>query len=246
MLVILHFVHILIYLLAIIFSCNLFTNAIEHLGANLKLNQNATGSILAVIGTTLPETVVPIVAILSAIFLNCNIKSHEQIAQGAILGSPFMLSCLGLFLLGIVLTVKKRKNLDLNFNMVLRDYKYFLICYCFAIFAFFAPTREIKSFIALFLGILYVIFVYRTLIKCKNCTQQENLDPLIFSKMFAKFNINNTFLIYLQIIISITCLIVFAHLFLHEIVWFSDVFKISPFILSLIVTPFCNRITGMC
>jgi len=58
-----------ISLLIIIYSCTLFTNAIEHLGCKLKLGNNATGSILAVIGTGLPETIVPLVAIIGAVIL---------------------------------------------------------------------------------------------------------------------------------------------------------------------------------
>ena len=58
-----HLTIALISLISIVFSCILFTNAIEFLGNKLKLGNNAIGSILAVFGTGLPETIVPIIAI---------------------------------------------------------------------------------------------------------------------------------------------------------------------------------------
>ena len=57
-----HVTIVAISLITIVLSCILFTNAIEFLGNKLKLGNSATGSILAVFGTGLPETIVPIVA----------------------------------------------------------------------------------------------------------------------------------------------------------------------------------------
>jgi len=231
----------LIYLLAIIFSCYLFTNAVEHLGDKLKFGKNATGCVLTVIGTSLPETIVPLVAIASVYLFNCNLKTNQDIATGAIIGSPFMLSCLALFLLGITLIFQKRKELNLDYKNVIRDYKYFLIGYPIAILASFINVQIFKYFIVTFLFILYCIFVYRTIIKSKECYCSEELDELIFSKLFSSKKYVLFFIIS-QMIISISALIIFSHLFMHEITYFSNVLKISPLILSLIVTPFATEL----
>ena len=50
-------------LLMILLASILFTNGIELLGHRLKMHQSAVGSVLAAVGTALPETVVPIIAI---------------------------------------------------------------------------------------------------------------------------------------------------------------------------------------
>jgi len=44
-------------------GCALFTNAIEWLGKRFSLSERAVGSVLAALGTTLPETSIPVIAI---------------------------------------------------------------------------------------------------------------------------------------------------------------------------------------
>jgi hypothetical protein len=43
-----------------------FTNAIEILGQRLNLGEGSTGSLLAAVGTALPETMIPVVALVGA------------------------------------------------------------------------------------------------------------------------------------------------------------------------------------
>ena len=44
----------------------LFTNAVEWLGHRLELGEGAVGSLLAAVGTAMPETLIPIVALIGA------------------------------------------------------------------------------------------------------------------------------------------------------------------------------------
>ena len=47
-------------------GAELFTNGIEWFGRKLQLAEGAVGSVLAAVGTALPETMIPIIAILFA------------------------------------------------------------------------------------------------------------------------------------------------------------------------------------
>ncbi len=47
----------------ILLGAELFTNGIEWFGRKLDLAQGAVGSVLAAVGTALPETMIPIIAI---------------------------------------------------------------------------------------------------------------------------------------------------------------------------------------
>lgn len=49
----------------IVAGAALFTNSVEWLGHRLDLGQSAVGSLLAAVGTALPESIIPIVAVLA-------------------------------------------------------------------------------------------------------------------------------------------------------------------------------------
>lgn len=53
----------LIGILLVFISCDLSTNGIEWIGRKFKLSESVVGSILAAIGTALPETFIPTIAI---------------------------------------------------------------------------------------------------------------------------------------------------------------------------------------
>ena len=49
----------------ILAGAELFTNGIEWFGRKLELAEGAVGSVLAAVGTALPETMIPIIAIIA-------------------------------------------------------------------------------------------------------------------------------------------------------------------------------------
>jgi len=119
-----------ILLLAVSFAVilagsELFTNGIEWFGHKLELGEGAIGSVLAAIGTALPETMVPLIAIL----FGGGIAASE-IGVGAILGAPFMLATLAMFVTGAgVWLMRGRratgKTLALDLGVVSHDMAYF-------------------------------------------------------------------------------------------------------------------------
>src|SRR4051794_26358983 len=87
-------VFLVVALGVILGGAELFTNGVEWIGEGYGLSEGAVGSVLAAIGTALPETILPLIAIVFGA------KSGEEIGVGAILGAPFMLSTLAMFVLG--------------------------------------------------------------------------------------------------------------------------------------------------
>src|SRR4029078_9468422 len=83
--------------LVILAGAELFTNGIEWLGRKLELAEGAVGSVLAAVGTALPETMIPIIAIVAG----SGSEASHGVGVGAILGAPFMLSTLAMFVTGV-------------------------------------------------------------------------------------------------------------------------------------------------
>ena len=117
----------------ILAGAELFTNGIEWFGRKLGLAEGAVGSVLAAVGTALPETMIPIIAILFSTG-----EHSEEIGVGAILGAPFMLATLAMFVTGIAVMYQARKRPDgdvmpVDTRVLGQDMRSFAITYGIAI-----------------------------------------------------------------------------------------------------------------
>jgi cation:H+ antiporter len=113
--------------LVILLGAELFTNGIEWFGRKLNLAQGAVGSVLAAVGTALPETMIPIIAI---VFVGGD-ASHE-VGVGAILGAPFMLSTLAMFVTGVGVLYWRRRRVSgsqmvVDTGVLVHDIRYFVV-----------------------------------------------------------------------------------------------------------------------
>jgi Ca2+/Na+ antiporter len=108
-------------LAAILAAAYLFTNAVEMLGGRLDLGQGAVGSVLAAVGTALPETMIPIVAILGAALAGGDSGVAGEIGIGAILGAPFLLATLAMFVAGTSALGYRRRRESVTGAMVFQS-----------------------------------------------------------------------------------------------------------------------------
>ncbi len=104
----------------ILVAAELFTNGIEWLGHKLKLAEGAVGSVLAAVATAMPETLIPVIAILGPVIVGGTAsESAQAVGVGAILGAPFMLSTLAMFVTGIAIVIfarRGRRTTDMRVN----------------------------------------------------------------------------------------------------------------------------------
>src|SRR6059036_496123 len=145
----------------ILIGAELFTNGIEWFGHKLELAEGAVGSVLAAVGTALPETMIPIIAILFA-----SGEAANQVGIGAILGAPFMLATLAMFVTGVAVLVMSRRNgegdaMRVDTGVLAHDMRYFAIAYAIAIGAAFLPVEPVwlKWIVAILLIGIYAWYV---------------------------------------------------------------------------------------
>ncbi len=241
---------IIILLFLIIKFCELFTNAVEHLGIHFKIKDGALGSIFAAIGTALPETVLPLIAVSGAYFTHSDISLGQQIGKGAILGSPFMLSSFAFFSVALwvccfSLTKKRNCNIHIDSKFFIRDLKFFMLAYTIGILSSLHLFSYFKLYIGLFLIIYYLFYAVST-VKKHSCGADEYCEdmcePLMLSK-FKFFNIKNEIcLIYFQLLISVSGLIIASHLFVEGIKETALILGISAMIISLFIAPVATEL----
>jgi cation:H+ antiporter len=223
----------------ILLSCVMFVNAIECFGKALNLHQGIIGSILAAIGTALPETIIPIIAILFTTG-----ESAHKIGIGAIAGAPFMLGTLAFFVTGTAVIVNKllgRRALAMTVDRgcLSRDLLFFLIFYGVAVSCTFVhdvgPTKWI---VAIGLVLAYALYLKMTI--HADVAEVEG-DEVLYCYRFLGLPVN-MFWIVVQLLASLALIIGGAHLFIHYVELFSGKLGVSPLILSLIITPIATEL----
>jgi len=242
---------ILIAALAVILiSCEVFTNGVEWLGLRLGLAETATGSVLAAVGTAMPETIIPLIAI----FLGTETQG-EEIGEGAILGAPFMLGTLAMFIGGIAVWYgyrrgKRKPYLKLRKDHAERDMKFFMIAYSLALLTGILGLSEdfrntyVNMGIAMILLLAYGFYIHRTL-KDEEAEKGNSCPALYVCKICEIDPAKGRFglvLIILQVTAAMIGIIAGAKIFVTEVEEVSLAVGISPIILAFLIAPIATEL----
>jgi cation:H+ antiporter len=249
-----------ISLVIILIAAELFTNAVEWFGHRLGLAEGAVGSVLAAVGTAMPETMIPIIAILVT-----GTEGGHEIGVGAILGAPFLLSTAAFAVtgLGVLFFAKQRatgQNMHLDAVVIGRDIGYFFIVYIFAIAASFLPVQEMKYGVAVILLGLYGLYVYRTFshvsepaaataghheaggVSLEDLEVEEELAALKFHKWTGGHGSPPTPMIILQFAAALGIMIAGALLFVDNLESLAHRLGVPALPLALIIAPLASEL----
>ncbi len=235
---------VLLSLVLILLAAELFTNSVEWLGHKLGLAEGAVGSVLAAVGTALPETMIPIIAIL---FVG-SADAHE-IGVGAILGAPFLLSTAAFSVtgLGVLYFRRRRKSgteMKIDPVVIRRDLGYFFIVYALAIAASFIPFDEAKPVIAAALLGLYGYYVFRTF-RYQGPPQEpheEELAPLKLHKYTGGTGAPSMPLIMAQFVGALAMIMGAAQLFVTNLEHLSHDLGVPALVLALVIAPLATEL----
>jgi cation:H+ antiporter len=233
----------------ILAGAELFTNGIEWFGRKLQLAEGAVGSVLAAVGTALPETMIPIIAILTG---GGSSASHG-IGVGAILGAPFMLSTLAMFVTGLaVLAVAKSRpkgdDMPVDTTVLGHDMRYFGIAYAIAIAAAFLPLDPAwpKWIVALVLISIYGWYV-KGHFEDDPSVDLDDLPPLRFNRLDpATPNTPDAIprlrVVNLQVLTALGLIVVGAFFFVDAVEHLSSQLGVAPIIVALVIAPIATEL----
>ncbi|MGB9081493.1 MAG: hypothetical protein WCD00_09340 [Desulfuromonadaceae bacterium] len=234
---------LLVALGIILLGATVFTNGLEWFGKKMNLSDGAVGSIFAAVGTALPETLVPIVAIMFG-----TPEAGHKIGVGAIIGAPFMLGTLAFFISGLAVMWHRKKRDDypvmrVDTVIMRRDMEYFMVLYAVAITASFLGGHPVvKTFIAMALFLTYGGYVLKTL-RCENdaChpVEESDLDPCYYA---PKSHDPKMAIIGVQVLSSLLLIVWGSYIFVEKVQIISVQLGISPFILAMIIAPIATEL----
>jgi cation:H+ antiporter len=233
----------------ILAGAELFTNGIEWFGRKLGLAEGAVGSVLAAVGTALPETMIPIVAILFS-----GQEHSDEIGVGAILGAPFMLATLAMFVTGIAVVYQARHRpngdvMPVDTHVIGTDMRTFAITYGIAIAAaLFLPSDPIwpKVVVAIVLFVIYAWYV-KAHFEADPSVDVEDLAPL----RFHRFDRGRTItpdgsprlrVVNLQVLVALGLIIAGAVAFVDAVGSVAVSLGVDEVLLTLVIAPIATEL----
>ena len=238
------FFELFLMLIVILIAAEVFTNALEHLGEKLGISEGVTGSLFAAVGTALPETSVPLLALLAG---TQNMQTNEEIGVGAILGAPLMLATLSISLMAFA--VFRKRGVQGRFHPektgLRRDLDFFIVAFSFAALALFIPHTQAAIRAALGFGMVLIYFIYilltirasKHLVSSGHGTEAE--EPMFLCRIGLP---NNTIVIVLQLVLGLVLLVAGAKGFIHGVEEAATIIGVSTLLLSLLIIPIATEL----
>ena len=233
-----------ISLIVILVGAETFTNALEHLGERLHISEGVTGSVLAAVGTALPEAMIPVVAVLAA---SGDLSVRHDVGVGAILGAPLMLSTVTFFLMGTFAAQRRgwAEALHPEPTGVHRDLDWFLFAFALATLTIFVPSewQWVRVSLALVLTLSYFVYLLLTIRASGKLVEQghgtEADHPLFLSRVRIPENLVT---ILLQLLIGFGLIVGGAKGFVYGVEHLAAWLGLSTLALSLLIVPVATEL----
>ena len=252
----------------ILIAAELFTNGIEWVGHKLNLAEGAVGSVLAAVATAMPETLIPVIAILGPVILGGTAtEAAHAVGVGAILGAPFMLSTLAMFVTGIAVVIFSRRgrrttDMRVNTGVLGRDVAFFIVGYAIAIGTAFLPEEIawLKWVAAAALFVLYAVYVRLHFTDAAEESDPEDLAQLHITRVTSRRTAERLEvdhfpgphsvtggepgmgIVIAQVVLALGLIIAGAQVFVGAVEHLSEVVGLDPTILALIIAPIATEL----
>lgn len=219
-------------------ACGYFVNGVEWLGRRMNFTETATGTVLAALGTALPECAVTFVAVVFGAT-----AAQKEIGVGAALGGPLVLATISYMVVGLVLMRSAsrlgRPNLRLQADQthLSRDQGWFL-----AIFALKIALGLIAFAYKPWLGIAFIAayILYLTKEMRGQTPQAEgDLDPL---KLRPHQSAPSLLWILLQTGGALVTIGVASRCFVMQLEAVGHLLGIAPQLVSLLFSPLATEL----
>ena len=219
----------------------LFTNAVEWIGHRLKLGEGAVGSLLAAVGTAMPETLIAIVALIGAA------EGGDEVAIGAIVGAPFLLGTLAMGLVGLFAYLYRERRaqglkLDAHAPTLERDLIFFLIFFGVGLALSWGAPAAVRIPAGIVVILAYVFYVRRTLLGGGSVQDHATLNPLIFERREERRTDPSLLICIVQLLVGLGAMVGGAHLFVEELLHIAESLGVEAVVLALILAPLATEL----
>lgn len=214
-----------------------FTNAVEWLGMRLDLGHAAVGSVLAGVATAMPESLIPVVAIIGG-------SQRDEIAIGAVIGAPFLLATLAMAVSGgAALAYRRRRGntrLQPDRQATTQDLLVVVCALSLAIAVGLVGTPVLRFAAAAILLAAYALVTWKTITKARQEGAGAEPGGLYFNT--ARHEPPTLFQVLAQTLVSLGLLVGAAQLFVSSIEHLAHGLGVDELMLTLIIAPLATEL----
>lgn len=228
---------LIITILVIYYSCELFVNGIEWVGRKFNVSQCAVGTILAAFGTALPESVVTFVAVAFQAT-----KEQQDIGVGAAMGGPLVLGTIAYAVVGLcIIAFRKKRELgteiDIDSTKLRHDQLWFLSIFVFKVLLGFLVFTG--KFLTAFLFLAAYAFYFYKEMGAECSLDLEELEPLKFQPHKSD---PTTGWVLVQTIFALLLITASSHVFVKNLELISSMWNVPPLVVSLLLSPLATEL----
>jgi len=226
-------------LVLLVVASDAFTNAVEWFASLRGLARNTAGAIVAAIGSSLPETMVAIVALVVL-----HDARSQAIGIGAVLGAPFMLSTVVFSVVGGIaffrhsIYEKTGGFLAVEPRNAIVGLALFILTFALVVGASFAPTLAVRIGASGAVVIAYFVYL-RYNIRHGESGVEEHPPPLRFSPR-AKHP--RVWIVLVQMAVALVVTVLASHWFVSSVGEVSTMVGLPPLVVSLFLSPVATEL----
>ena len=215
-----------------------FTNAVEWAGVRLGLGHGAVGSVLAAVATAMPESLIPVIAVITGG------KEADPVAIGAIIGAPFLLATLAMAVCGATALIYRARRvsprLQPDRSTMTRDLYVVVGALVLGIIVGLADSLPLRIAGAVVLVAVWAVLTWKTIAQGREEGGGDEPGSLYFDT--TKNDPPSNLQVIIQVLVSVGMLIGGAQLFVSNIEHLATGLGIDPLILTLVIAPLATEL----
>jgi len=228
---------VVVSLILLVVASDAFTNAVEWIGALYGLSRSAVGSVVAAVGSSLPETMIAAVALLV-------LRSPESqaVGIGAVIGAPLLLGTIAFSAIGILALLRRRPpntaKLIVNEGVAIFGLTLFVLTFALVIGASFAPTMAVRasaSALVIIAYVAYLVFHFR-----RDEPQSDETPPRLHFQPAAERPRHVA--VFAQLAMALIVTVAASRWFIDSVIATSASLQLSPLVVSLFLSPVATEL----
>ncbi|MCW2642891.1 MAG: hypothetical protein JWP76_5197, partial [Dactylosporangium sp.] len=222
---------------AIYLACEWFVNAVEWLGLRLKVGPLAVGTILAALGTALPESAVTGVAAILG-----HTPEEKAIAVGAAMGGPLALATVAYAVVGLTLLAQRRHPTPQEYGdlrKLRRDQLWFLMIFVVKV-GLGLVAFAIKPWLGLLFFVAYAVYFWREIrVPNEPGVLGDALEPL---RIQRRTEHPSNWAIVGQTLATLVVVFIASQVFVHQLEVVGPMIGLPATVTALLLSPVATEL----